>query len=225
MERYEGIGGLETIHVAAATGSRATVVVLHGYAMRPDDLAPFARSIGLAADFYLPQAPLDAVPAGKTWWPIDQERRARALERGPRDLKDEHPADAAVARGWLAGLVAALRERHGDRPLVLAGFSQGGMLACDAFLRGDVDAEGLALLSSSRISLNEWEPLAARLEGLPVLLSHGVSDTDLAFSAGEGFRDFCSAAGADVTWVPFEGGHEIPLVVWRALKRLLRELR
>jgi predicted esterase len=29
---------------------------------------------------------------------------------------------------------------------------------------------------------------------------------------------------APVTWVPFDGGHEIPLIVWRALRKFLNAL-
>jgi phospholipase/carboxylesterase len=57
-----------------------------------------------------------------------------------------------------------------------------------------------------------------------VLVSHGELDDDLAFSAGERLRDFVAAAGAVVTWVPFAQGHEIPLVVWRRVRKLLDAL-
>ena len=56
------------------------------------------------------------------------------------------------------------------------------------------------------------------------MFSPGVSDAELAFPAGEGLRDAALAGGARVTWVPFEGGHEIPLVVWRALRQFLRTM-
>jgi phospholipase/carboxylesterase len=57
-----------------------------------------------------------------------------------------------------------------------------------------------------------------------VLVAHGSRDAELAFAAGELLRDFARAGGAEVTWLPFQGGHEIPLVVWRALRRQLRQL-
>ena len=57
-----------------------------------------------------------------------------------------------------------------------------------------------------------------------MLVSHGTHDTDLAFAAGEALRDFHRNSQARVTWQPFDGGHEIPLVVWRALRRFLAEL-
>ena len=223
-EAIERIGGLDTARVTSGANSRLSVVMLHGYAMRAEDLVPFARSMGVAAEYYFPEAPLDAVPTGSAWWPVDAEHRAQALAVGARDLFESHPAGADAARRQLSALVAAVRARHPGRPLALVGFSQGGMLACDALLRGEVRAEALAMLSSSRISADDWEPRLDALVGLPVLVSHGEQDPDLAFTAGEALRDLCIRAGAHVTWLPFAGGHEVPLVVWRGVRRFLRSL-
>ena len=217
----ESIAGLRTLVVSMDRAPRITVVVLHGYAMRPEDLAPFAESIGVPAAFYFPEGPLDAEPAGRAWWPVDQERRTVAMQAGSRDLHDEHPAGAAAARGLLTRVLAEVGRRHAGLPVVLVGFSQGGMLACDALLRDRPAIAGLALLSSSRISVDEWIPLASRFAGVPILVSHGRDDPDLSFHAGEALRDLCASGGGDVTWVPFQGRHEIPLVVWRALRMFL----
>jgi phospholipase/carboxylesterase len=59
---------------------------------------------------------------------------------------------------------------------------------------------------------------------VPVFVSHGTADRDLAFSAGERLRDFVLESEARPTWVPFEGGHEIPLIVWRGLRKFLAGL-
>ena len=50
------------------------------------------------------------------------------------------------------------------------------------------------------------------------------NENGTAFAAGEALRDFHRNSGARVTWQPFDGGHEIPLVVWRTLRRFLAEL-
>ncbi|MFN8573357.1 MAG: alpha/beta fold hydrolase [Gemmatimonadaceae bacterium] len=213
------IAGLRTLQTLA--GSELTVVLLHGYAMRPEDLAPFARSLGVPARFVAPEGPLPAVPSGRAWWPIDQERRTEALAHGPRDLFNEHPTGTRAAREVMLRFFADLRDRWGDGPFVLVGFSQGGMLASDLILRTELHVAGLALLSSSRLSADEWAAHTAKVRGLPVLVSHGVADADLAFQAGERLRDFYRDAGASVTWVPHEQGHEVPLVVWRQLKKFL----
>lgn len=219
--RTETIAGLRVLVVAPERAVPLSVVMLHGYAMRPEDLAPFTTSLGVPAAYYLPEGPLQAEVEGRAWWPIDQERRARAMAVGPRDLAEEHPAGVAAARAQLRRLLQEVERRDAGRALVLVGFSQGGMLACDLVLRERPPIAGLALLSASRIAVDDWTPLAGALAGLPVLVSHGRHDPDLGFHAGERLRDMCRKAGAEVTWVPFEGAHGIPLVVWRALRRFL----
>lgn len=217
------VGGLRTVLVENPGTPRLPVVLLHGYAMHPSDLAPFVESMGVPGTFYLPEGPVKAEPSGRAWWPIDQERRNLEMAAGPRDLWQAHPPGAAAARAHFASLLHQVCARHGGASPVVIGFSQGGMLACDTLLRDGGPMSALALLSASRISLDEWLPRAERLAGMPVLVSHGRQDPDLAFAAGEALRDFCARSGALVTWVPFEGGHEIPLVAWRAVRRLLQE--
>lgn len=225
MSRTERIADWTVLAEEPGADPRHVVVMLHGYAMQPQDLAPFARSMSSGGVFYFPEGPLAAEPSGRAWWPIDHERKATMLRAGPRDLHAEHPAGAAAARASLLGLLQSLRLRHHGIPLVLVGFSQGGMLALDTILRGGAQVDALCLLSSSRICADEWEPRLARLRGLPCLVSHGGADPDLAYSAGEALAAMLQRGAATVTWVPFPGGHEIPLVVWRAIRKLLAELR
>ncbi|MES2403293.1 MAG: alpha/beta fold hydrolase, partial [Pseudomonadota bacterium] len=188
--------------------SPLAVVMLHGRNMQADDLAPFGASLGIGAHFIFPDAPL-AAESGRTWWPVDSEARLR--EQGARDLHAMDPAGRTEARAMLDALCDAVA--HGKR-LALVGFSQGGMLAMDYVLHGGrVDA--LALLSSTRIAFDEWQPLLPRLAGLPVLVAHGREDRELSFAAGEALRDAAVAGGAAVTWLPFDGGHGIPLPAWR----------
>lgn len=218
------LGALSALRFVPAAPTSLAVVLLHGYDMRPEDLEPFSHSLNLPATFYFPRAPL-ALPSGThCWWPIDQERRARQMQAGPRDLFEENPPGRAAAREALVGFLDGVRARHAGQPLLLGGFSQGGMLATDTVLCARQAVAGLVLLSSSRIAFDEWQRHRERLAGLPVLVSHGTHDADLAFSAGEALRDFNRNSGAQVTWQPFDGGHEIPLVVWRALRRFILDL-
>ena len=196
------------------------VVVLHGREMCGADLSPFAATLSAEAYWLFPDAPLHAGRA-RTWWPIDSEQRIRALGTGPMELSAMDPAGRPDARAFLDAIVTAL-----DQPFVLAGFSQGGMLAMDYVLHRGRRPAALALLSTTRIAIDEWTSCAATgvLEGLPVLIAHGQQDTELAFAAGEHVRDFAFAHGAVVQWLPFDGGHQMPFVVWRALRKLIRSL-
>jgi phospholipase/carboxylesterase len=220
------LGGLRAVSVGDPDAARVVVVLLHGFQMAPADLSPFAHSLQAPAWFLFPEAPLPAEPRGRAWWHIDARARERALAAGPRDFAVQSPPDLPAARARLRAFLAALEPRVRTRPLVLGGFSQGGMLTCDTVLRSELAVAAMALFSASRIAFDEWAPLlgGARLRGLPVLVSHGAADDDLAFTAGEALRDCLAAAGAAVDWVPFEQGHEIPLVVWRRLRKLLAGL-
>lgn len=209
------------------------VVMLHGWNMRAADLQPFTLSLGVDALYRVPEAPhpvalaADAQlqAAGRAWWPVDAAARGRALAVGARDLHDQYPAGRETARRALAELLRADLAQHPGARLVLVGFSQGGMLACDTVLHEQLPVAGLALFSSSCIALSQWQAHLSRLRGLPVLVTHGRDDTDLAFSAGVRLRDTIAGAGADVQWLPFDGGHVIPLQSWRALRTLLRRIQ
>lgn len=219
-EAWIELAGLRAISVGDPDAAPRVVVLLHGFQMGPADLAPFAQSIGLPDWFLFPEAPQPAETRGRAWWYINAAARDAAIARGPRDFAPQHPPDLPAARALLDALLDEVLVRAAGRPVVIGGFSQGGMLTCDAMLRAPRPVAGLALLSASRIALDEW-PADAGLAGLPVLLSHGRGDDDLAFAAGEALRDHLVALGGHVTWMPFDGGHEIPLVVWRALRKWL----
>ena len=217
-EREVQLGGLRALTVGD-DGAELAVVVLHGRQMQASDLAPFAHSLGVPAYFVFPDGPLPAEPRGRTWWPVDSEARIRRLAAGPMELSAMDPEGRAEARGMLEALCTQLARR-----IVLVGFSQGGMLAMDHVLHDGTRPEALALLSSTRIAIADWQPRVGKLAGLPVLIAHGRADAELSFTAGELLRDFAIAGGAQVTWLPFDGGHELPLVVWRALRTLLKGL-
>lgn len=223
VERTIDIAGLSTTAVGA-TDAPLTLVLLHGYAMRPADLSPFAHSLGVPALFLLPQGPLTSPMGGHAWWSVDLEAREAAISRGPRDLTNDYPAGLDAARDGLRAFLDEIATRFQPRRVALGGFSQGGMLSLDWVLRGSRSVDSLVLLSASRLAARDWEPHRGRLRDLPVFVSHGEADQDLSFAAGERLRDFVLESGARVTWVPFASGHEIPLVVWRGLRKFLSAL-
>jgi phospholipase/carboxylesterase len=222
-ERTLEIAGLHTTVVGEPDAPMA-LVLLHGYAMQPADLTPFAHSLGVPALFLVPQAPVSSPAGGYGWWEVDVEARKRNMAAGARDLAGEYPRGLGDARVQLGQFLDAVATEFKPGRIVIGGFSQGGMLSLDFVLRGSSAVDGLILMSASRVALEDWQPRRARLHGLPVFVSHGEADRDLAFAAGEALRDFVLDSGAQVSWVPFESGHEIPLVVWRGLRKFVRAL-
>ena len=201
------------------------MVLLHGLDMSPAQLAPLVRSLKLPALVALPSGPVERASGRRAWWPVDDVAREARLKAGPADLHDSHPSGRDRARAVVHAGARALRERAPGLPLILAGFSQGAMLALDCvFQEPPLAVDALALWSASRLAFSEWAPAMHRLRGVRVDLLHGRADANLAIAAAQSLRDALVAEDAEVRWSPFEGGHEIPLQAWVGLRRLVREL-
>jgi phospholipase/carboxylesterase len=202
-------------------GDGPLVVLLHGFGAPSDDLVPLWRSLDVprGTRFAFPAAPIDleVMPGAdsRAWWMIDLMRLQEAIERGEmRDLPNEEPPGLDEARARVEELLDSLRSEWHPSAVVLGGFSQGAMLATDVALRTNQAVDGLALLSGSLLAAHHWVPhmeaKAKTRASFPIFQSHGTDDPILPFFLAERLRDELRAAGHDVTFVPFRGGHEIP---------------
>src|SRR5579864_5574003 len=106
-ERLEEIAGMRTT-VIGPEEAPLTVVLLHGYAMRPADLAPFAHSLGIPALFLYPEGPHTSPMGGHAWWEVDLDAREAALNIGPRDLAEDSPRGLPRARARLEEFLCAV---------------------------------------------------------------------------------------------------------------------
>lgn len=213
------------VWVEPAGEAGVVVLLLHGLDMAPAQLAPIVQSLKLPALVALPSGPVERDGGHRAWWPVDDVVRAARLQAGPADLHDIHPAGRDRARDAVHAAARALRARAPGRPLVVAGFSQGAMLALDCvFQAPPLAVDALALWSASRLAFSEWAPAMHRLRGVRVDLLHGRADANLGIEAGQSLRDALVAEDADVRWSPFDGGHEIPLQAWVRLRGLVRDL-
>jgi phospholipase/carboxylesterase len=205
-------------------GTGPVVVLLHGYGAPGTDLVPLWRELPVPHEvrFIFPEAPLDLGFGGRAWWPIDMARLQDRFSSGAVErLTAEVPAGIDEARAALLGLLDALEQEQGAAPekTIIGGFSQGAMLATDLVLRTTRPFGGLAILSGTLISREEWLPLMKARAGLPVLQSHGRADPVLPFAVAEQLRDALLAADLALEFIPFNGGHGIPGSVLEGLAK------
>ena len=208
-------------------GDGPAIVLMHGFGAPGDDLVPLARVLDVprGARFVFPEAPL-AVPGyggGRAWWRLDLARLERLAGGDPTELSREVPAGLAEARAQVDAMRADLDRVLRPSKIVLGGFSQGAMLACDVALHAEPSPAALVMLSGTFIAADVWRSRMKDRAGLPAFVSHGTADPLLPFELTERLHEAMTEAGWSVTWSPFRGGHEIPPSVLDGVGAFLRQ--
>jgi phospholipase/carboxylesterase len=206
-----------------------TFVLLHGYGSSAEKWEPFASTIALPRNgrFIFPQGPETTVPpdgpiGGRAWWRLDLESHIPSGRSIP-DLSATQPEGLKKA----ASLVEDLLNNLGGtakKDIILGGFSQGAMVAGQVAFISDQQIAALVMLSGTIVDESSWEKQFSRRRGLPVFLSHGRKDTMLPFAVAERLHSKLVSAGLNVTWYPFNGGHETPEEVVIALNKFIEHL-
>jgi phospholipase/carboxylesterase len=209
---------LYTAHVPAGEGPFPSVIALHGWGASAHDLLGLAPVIlGGQALVLCPQGPIAFAIgpglAGHGWFPI--------REGGPLDL-DAFAAGAAAIREFVD---RALERYPVDRErLVLMGFSQGGVMAYDLFLREPARFAGLAALSSwLPQELSGSIPQQPAHENRPVLVLHGTRDPMMDVARGRESREALRERRVALRYREYDMGHEISAEALRELVAWLDE--
>ena len=211
-------------------GDGPLVVLMHGFGAPGTDLVGLWRVLDVPRNvrFAFPEAPreIPGMPGARAWWMLDLQRMEQAMAGGPRSYADEIPPGMEEATDAILEMLDAMTAtlRVPSDKLVVGGFSQGSMAACNAAFTRDVVLAGLVVLSGTPVNLSVWKAGMPKRTGLPVLQSHGEQDPLLSFRAAEELRDAMRSASLRNEWIPFRGGHEIPISVLEALGAFLTRL-
>jgi phospholipase/carboxylesterase len=191
-----------------------TVVLLHGYGSRAEDWLQFEEKwqFPLNTRRVYPQAPLRGPHTGQRgWWWLNLDGHIPEGQQFP-DYTTTDPGGIVVAAKLVRELIEGERQ-----PIVLGGFSQGAMVAGEIAFQTDQDLSGLILLGGTPVHEEAWAEHFAGRRHLPIFIAHGRSDSVLSFEKMERFQARLKAFGLNVTWLPFDGGHELPYEVVRAI--------
>jgi len=206
---------VHTAYVPEGDGPFPTILAIHGFGASAQDLlglAPFLR--GGEALMVCPQGPIGVgmpdrpgVVVGWAWFPIASGRPPEPEELGRATRALEQFVDAALER------YPADR-----RKVLLVGFSQGGVMAYDLFLRQPERFAGLAALSSwLPPELAVLAPATGAHKGLPVLVMHGSDDPMIPVGRAQESRDTLLSYGVSLSYRELAMGHEISPEALRTL--------
>lgn len=216
---------LECVHIKGKTDK--AVVLFHGYGADMNDLAPLHQYLDPAGEWqwYFPNGPL-RIPfgiqwEGRAWFPINMAELERAMQSGThRDFSGMSTAEFKDAVATMRSFVEGMRSHHGK--LVIGGFSQGAMGASHVASQIGDQLAGLILLSGTLVDIEAIKSSGA--SELPFFQSHGDSDPLLGFKHAQALNHVLSEKGMRGVWMPFRGGHEIPMPVLHGLRDFLQKI-
>ena len=237
MRRWYWIGGLSVavglaafwlwIQVSALSAivrggpGPPSLVLLHGYGSNAGDWLQFEHKLQLPQNGRLvfPQGPLRGPNGARGWWWLNIEGHVPPGERYP-DFSTANPGGIKVASRLVRKLLTSV-----PGPIVLGGFSQGAMLSAEIAFQTDQDLAALVLIGGTTVNEAGWVERFPGRRAMPIFIAHGRHDPVLPFATMERFQSRIKAAGLDVTWFPYDGGHEIPDEVIAAMNAFLQTLK
>ena len=200
---------LQAIEIETKPKPSHSVIWLHGLGADGNDFVPIVQELSLpplGIRFVFPHAPMRPVTINggfvmRAWYDIaNQDLGMKEDEQGLRQSQQ-----------MIEELIA--KEENRGVPLsriVVAGFSQGGVVALQTGLRQPQRLAGV-------MSLSAYLPLTSTIEkernaannDVPIFLGHGVADNIVPLPLGTASRDRLLKLGYDVDWHQYPMPHSV----------------
>ena len=197
---------LECLEIEPDTPAVGSVIWMHGLGADATDFEPIVPMLELraAVRFVFPNAPVRPVAINngmemRAWYDIDPG--------APLAGSDDIRASAAA--------IERLVEREKERGvpagrIVLAGFSQGGVIALQLGLRYPERLAGIMALSTY---VHDHEHLADEVSfasvDVPIFMAHGIMDPMIPITRAVTSRQALEQLGYRVEWHEYSMGHQV----------------
>jgi len=200
---------LPAIEIETKPKPSHAVIWLHGLGADGNDFVPVVKQMKLpplGIRFVFPHAPMRPVTINggfvmRAWYDIAyQELAFKEDERGLRD--SQKLIEDLIARENKRGIPSSR--------IVLAGFSQGGVITLQVGLRQAKRLAGLMALSA-------YLPMSPTIEvernaasnQVPIFMGHGIADNIVPLALGTMSRDSLIKLGYEVEWHQYPMPHSV----------------
>ena len=214
---------LEHIEIEPPAEATATVIWLHGLGADGHDFEPIVPELQLPSDhsirFIFPHAPIRAVTVNdgaemRAWYdfvPHSEHSGTEDIKVSAKQIEDF--IEYEIGRG-----IPAHR-------ILLAGFSQGGVIALQTALRYPERLCGVLALSTylHDFSATEAERNDANL-AIPIMMAHGTMDPMIPVMRAATSRENLIRLGYDVRWFDYPMGHQVCLEEVEEIARFFAEV-
>jgi len=216
MNKVSTQTSLETIEIEPTQAPVASLIWLHGLGASGDDFVPVASSLQkltqLPLRFVFPHAPARPVTINQgfvmpAWYDILSFDRGGAIDHEGISLAVEQVAaliEAEKTRGFSA------------KDIIIAGFSQGAVIALNTLLSFPEELGGTIALSGYL----QPRALRAHPPQTPIFIGHGLEDNVVPCAYGQTAYETLEKAGYRVTWKTYAMTHSVcdkevrDLAVW-----------
>ncbi|GEK08541.1 alpha/beta hydrolase [Pseudoalteromonas peptidolytica] len=213
---------LEFVEHPAVGEHKASIIWLHGLGDSGNGFLPIAPELNLPGElgvqFIFPHAPEQPVTINggmvmRAWYDIKSfDLDKRADEQGVRDSSAQ--VEALIQAQLDKGIPA--------NRIILAGFSQGGVIALHLAPRLAVKLAGVMALSTYMCVPEKLSAEAKQTE-LAIFMAHGSADPVVPVFAGEQAFNTLKQQGYEVSWQDYPMEHQVCLEELKAIRAWLIE--
>ena len=201
---------LSFVEVKPTGPVKAAVIWLHGLGDSGHGFAPIVPELRLPADagirFLFPHAPEQPVTINggmrmRSWYDI------KTMDLAHRADEDGVRQSAAAVQKLLDKLIA---DGLSSEQIVLAGFSQGGVIAMHLLARLPYKLAGVVALSTYMCAVEKLASEALTInKATPVFFGHGSQDPMVPMTAGQQAFHALKSAGFNVSWHDYRMEHSV----------------
>ncbi len=216
---------LDCVTIEPSGPATAAVIWLHGLGADGHDFEPIVPELGLppghGVRFLFPHAPIQPVTlnggyAMRAWFDVRNPDLRVGLDG--RGIEASASAVCDLIEAQVASGIPMER-------IVLAGFSQGGVMALHVATRSPLPLAGVVALScflADADSLPAQVTVAAR--NTPFFLAHGTVDSVIPLALGEEARAALAAVGVAVEWHRYGMAHGVNIEEIEAIGAFIRRV-